>query len=186
MRELADAKRIRRFMRALGEAAGGGASVYFTGGATAVLVGWRGTTVDVDLQLVPERDDVLRALPRIKDELRVNVELASPADFIPVPAGWENRSLFVATQGHLSFYHYDPCSQALAKLERGHGRDLADVRAMIDRGLVDARRILECYESIAPELYRFPAIDPTSFEARVREALDTGRGRGWLTGEEAE
>jgi hypothetical protein len=105
-------------------------------------------------------------------------------DFIPVRAGWEDRSLFVATEGRLSFYHYDPCSQALAKLERAHARDLADVQAMIDGGLVEPRRILECYEAIEPELYRFPAIDPPSFGARVREALDTAPARQSLTDEE--
>jgi hypothetical protein len=48
---------------------------------------------------------------------------------------------------------------------------------MIDGGLVEPRRILECYEAIEPELYRFPAIDPRSFGARVREALDTAGHR---------
>ena len=58
---------------------------YLTGGATAVLVGWRGTTIDVDVALEPEQDELLRELPRIKNELGINVELASPRDFIPVP-----------------------------------------------------------------------------------------------------
>ena len=39
MREVADADRIRRFMHALAEAAEATARVYFTGGATAVLIG---------------------------------------------------------------------------------------------------------------------------------------------------
>ena len=96
MREVADADRIRRFMRAVGAEADGDGAAYLTGGATAVLVGWRSTTIDVDVMFVPESDRLLRALPRIKDTLRVNVELASPADFIPVPPGWEDRSPFVA------------------------------------------------------------------------------------------
>lgn len=41
MRELADADRIRAFMRALGEEASEPVRVYFTGGAAAVLLGWR-------------------------------------------------------------------------------------------------------------------------------------------------
>ena len=53
MRELADAERIQRFMRALGQEAGEDGDAYFTGGATAVLMGWRGSTIDVDLLLVP-------------------------------------------------------------------------------------------------------------------------------------
>src|SRR5919108_467599 len=85
-RELADAERIRQLMVAMAEAAREPGRVYFTGGATAVLVGWRQSTVDVDLALVPEADAVLRAIPELKEKLRVNVELASPADFIPVPA----------------------------------------------------------------------------------------------------
>jgi hypothetical protein len=47
MRELADAERIRRFMRAAGAAAARDGVCYLAGGATAVLLGWRGTTIDV-------------------------------------------------------------------------------------------------------------------------------------------
>lgn len=47
MREIADAERIRRFMRVFGAAAPVPTRVYFTGGATAVLLGWRASTIDV-------------------------------------------------------------------------------------------------------------------------------------------
>jgi hypothetical protein len=46
VRALADAARIRAFMRALAQAARTPARLYFTGGATAVLHGWRASTVD--------------------------------------------------------------------------------------------------------------------------------------------
>jgi hypothetical protein len=120
---------------------------------------------------VPESDRVLRALPRIKDTLRVNIELVSPADFIPVPRGWEDRSPFVAREGKLSFYHFDPYSQALAKLERGHAQDLEDVRALLRAGLVEAGRALAYFDEIEQELYRYPAVDPASFRSRVEKAL---------------
>jgi hypothetical protein len=171
MREVADAERVRRLLRALGRAARAEAALYLTGGATAVLIGWRETTLDVDIALVPDDDSVLRALPALKDELRINVELASPRDFIPVPEGWESRSLHVGRQGRLSVYHFDPYSQALAKLERGHERDLEDVTAMVERGLVDPSRGRELFERIEHELYRFPAIDPPSFRTRVERAF---------------
>ena len=54
MRELADEERIRRFMRALGDAASREGECFLTGGATAVLLGWRATTLDVDIRLEPE------------------------------------------------------------------------------------------------------------------------------------
>ncbi len=171
MRELADADRIRRFMQALGRAARVDGDCYLTGGATAVLLGWRSTTLDVDIELAPDQGDALRALPAIKDELAVNVELASPADFIPLPSGWRERSLFVAREGRLSFRHFDLDSQALAKLERGHRQDLDDVRAMLEGRFVEAEQLRSRFVEIEPELYRFPAIDAAVFRRSVEDFL---------------
>lgn len=56
---------------------------------------------------------IFRAIPRIKETLRVNVELASPTDFIPVLPGWEDRSPFIRREGKVSLYRYpalDPAS----------------------------------------------------------------------------
>jgi hypothetical protein len=53
MRQLADVGRIRQFMRAFARAASMPGKVFFTGGATAVLLGWRSSTIDVDIILVP-------------------------------------------------------------------------------------------------------------------------------------
>jgi len=171
MRELADAARIHRFMHALGAAAHADGACYLTGGATAVLHGWRPTTIDVDILLVPETEALFRAIQRLKDELRINVELASPADFIPVPPGWEERSPFETREGRLSFHHFDLYAQALAKLERAHAQDLDDVAAMADRGLIDAEQAIAYFEEIERELYRFPAIDPPTFRHRVEQTF---------------
>lgn len=171
MRELADDERIRRFMRAIGGAAASAGTAYFTGGATAVLLGWRSTTIDVDVVFVPEQDSIYNALPSIKEQLSVNVELASPAHFIPVPAGWEERSLSVGMEGRLSFAHFDLYAQALAKLERAHRQDLEDVDAMLELGLVESTRALELFAEIEPELRRFPAVDPRAFRRRVERAF---------------
>lgn len=85
MRELADTRRIERFMQGLGEAVDVEGRVYLTGGATAVLYGWRKTTIDVDIKLIPDRDEILREISRLKEELDLNIELAAPSDFIPLP-----------------------------------------------------------------------------------------------------
>jgi hypothetical protein len=171
VRELADAERIRRFMKELGAAAREDARVYFTGGATAVLEGWRPTTIDVDVKLVPEREEILRELPRLKEELQLNVELAAPSDFIPVADGWEDRSPFVRREGRISFHHFDLHAQALAKAERGHEQDVSDARTMIERGLVNPGTLRELLDRIEPELYRFPAVDPRSLRRAVNELL---------------
>jgi hypothetical protein len=174
VRELADEQRIGRLMRALGEVAAREGDCFLTGGATAVLLGWRATTIDVDLRFEPEQDEALRAMARLKEELAINVELASPGDFIPLPASWRERSLFVGRFGRLSFRHFDPYSQALAKLERAHARDLEDVGEMIGRGLVEEGSLRARFAEIEPELYRFPAIDPAAFRARVNAFVGPG------------
>ncbi len=175
MRELADADRLRRFMRELGRAADRDGEVYLTGGATAVLVGWRDSTVDADILIVPETDALFRALPRLKEELRINVEIASPAHFIPELPGWRERSLPVGREGRLVFFHYDPYAQALAKVERGHAKDLDDVHQLLDRGFVEPDRLWRLFEAIAPRLDRYPAIDPPSFRRRLERVLDEHR-----------
>jgi Nucleotidyltransferase of unknown function (DUF6036) len=173
MRELTDAERLRRFMQALGQEAEREARVYFTGGATAVLMGWRATTIDADITIVPESDRILRALPALKERLRMNVELAAPSHFIPPLPGWEERSPFIGRESKVSFHHYDLYSQALAKIERGHVQDRSDVREMLARRLVTPDRIRELFEKIAPELYRYPALDPSSFRRAVEETLSS-------------
>ena len=171
MRALADRERIERLMEALGRAARRDVRVYLVGGATAVLLGWRPTTIDVDLVARPEDDALLRAIPGLKEQLQINVELASPLDFIPVPEGWEDRGLFVKQAGRVGFFHFDLYAQALAKVERGHQQDQADVQEMLARGLIQRGRAVEYFARMEPELYRFPAIDPPTFRQAVEEAF---------------
>ena len=169
MRKLADSTRIERFMRELGRAVDTEGHVYLTGGATAVLYGWRETTIDVDIKLIPDSDEILREIPRLKEELDLNVELAAPSDFIPLPAGWEDRSPLIRREGKLSFHHFDPIAQALSKVERGHAQDIRDVQEMVATGLVNPEDVRAQFDLIESELYRFPAIDPVSFRAAVDE-----------------
>lgn len=172
MRALVDAERLRQFMRALGGEARRPARVYFTGGATAVLSGWRDATIDIDVKFVPDDDALLRAIPVLKERLHINVELAAPIDFIPVRSGWEARSPFIAQEGRLSYYHFDLVAQALAKIERGHAHDREDVQAMLQRGLITTDQIREAFAEIASELYRYPAIDPETFRRAVEATLE--------------
>jgi hypothetical protein len=157
-------------MAELGREADTDGRVYFTGGACSVLLGWRESTIDADIKVIPESDRLFRALPRVKEQLEMNVELASPADFIPEIPGWPDRSPFIARHGRLSFHHYDFYSQALSKVERGHALDRADVQEMVANGLIDRQRALAFFDQIEPELYRYPAIDPAAFR-RAAEAM---------------
>jgi hypothetical protein len=154
-------------MRELGREAEKDVRLYFTGGATAVLLGWRQNTVDVDVKVEPESDRLFRAFPQLKEKLGINIDMA-PDQFIPEVPGWQERSAFIAQEGRLSFYHYDFYAQALSKIQRGHATDLEDVRQMIGRGLVDPGELRRRFDQIEPQLYRYPAINPAGF----RKALE--------------
>jgi hypothetical protein len=171
MREPVTPARIREFMSRIGDAARGPARIFITGGGTAVLTGWRSTTADLDIKVSPERDEIFRALPALKESLSLNVELASPDHFIPALPDWESRCLFIERTGAVDWFHYDPYSQVLAKIERNHERDRLDVSEMMKRGLVEPKKLRELFERIKPELYRYPALDPVSFERRLKESL---------------
>lgn len=171
MRAPVDAGRVRELARQLAASVRTETTLYLTGGATAVLEGWRETTIDVDLRLEPESDEVLLAIARLKDQLSLNVELASPPDFIPELPGWRERSPLVFQEGRLTVRHFDPYSQALSKVERGFSQDLEDVDAMLERGLIRRDRVLSLFDEIEPFIFRYPAIDAPSFRAKVKRAL---------------
>jgi len=134
-------------------------------------MGWRSSTVDVDVRIEPESDDVLRAIAELKESLDVNVELASPIDFLPELPAWRERSRFRFREGALEVFDFDLYSQALAKIERGFDLDLEDVRAMISEGLVDPERLRELHSRIEEELFRFPAVDAATLRAKLDAAL---------------
>jgi hypothetical protein len=172
MREAADGRRIRDLARELGRAAPRGTRLYLTGGATAVLEGWRPTTIDIDVHVEPESDEVLRRLSELKDELDVNIEFASPLDFLPELPGWRERSRFRFREGSVEVFDFDLYSQALSKIERGFDLDLADVEAMLAGGLVERDRLDELFTAIEPDLYRFPQVDPAGLRAKLERAVD--------------
>lgn len=171
MRSEATSERIQEFLRRLGRAVQGPGTVFLTGGATALLLGWREATLDIDLSMDPEPRGAFEALARLKEDLDLNVEIVSPADFLPRLPGWRERCLFIESVGQVQFFHYDLSSQALSKLERGHQRDLADVRQMVRRSLVKPEELRRLLKAVEPDLVRFPAVDPDELALKVEQFI---------------
>lgn len=169
MRSSTTKDRIEQLMQRLGAAVTSAGRVYFTGGVSAVLMGWREMTIDVDLKAEPEPQGFFECLPRLKEELDINIELASPDQFVPALPGWQERSRFIARHGLLDFYHYDFYGQAFAKVERDHPRDRHDVASMIRDGLVVPARLLDLFEKVEAQLIRHPSIHAASLRERVVE-----------------
>jgi hypothetical protein len=177
MRQNTTQERIDRLMRELGASVTSGGRIYFTGGVSAVLLGWREMTLDVDLKADPEPAGFFESLPRLKDELDINIELASPDQFVPPLPGWRERSQFIAQHGPLAFHHYDFYGQALAKIERAHARDRHDVGRMLQSGLVQPGKLAELVAAVEPVMIRYPALDIESLRARISAIAADGT---WL------
>lgn len=161
MRELAFSARRNRAYR-----------VYLVGGATAVLEGWRESSIDADLYA--RQDDIFRDVQAIKERLELNIEYARPEDFVPPLEGTGRRHVFIETVDRVSFYHYDPYAQLLSKVVRGFARDLADARALITSGMVDPNRFRSLVEGIPESVYsKYPRLSSAAVRAAVDDFLSS-------------
>lgn len=152
--------------------AGGPWRVYLVGGGTAVVLGWRRSSVDVDL--CSDQSEVFRDIQAIKERLDLNIEFARPEDFVPPLRGSAERHVFIDSTGTVSLYHYDPYAQALSKVVRGFERDLVDARHFVTSGLVEPSRLRTLVAEIpAAEYSRYPNLTRADLEAAVAEFLDT-------------
>jgi hypothetical protein len=172
MRLNVDPQKLEHLMQVLGEKAQGSGCIYFTGGASALLMGWRNSTVNVDLHLDPEPPGISQAIPKLKEELSIDIELASPQDFLPPLPGWRDRSVLIDKRDQISFYHYDFIAQALSKISRGLDRDIKDIEAMYKQKLFSLDDLRDCFEAIAPELIRFPSLNPNVLRRRVESFIE--------------
>jgi len=172
MRSGLDAHKLQAFIEEIGKRSQGPGRIYLVGGATALLLGIRAQTVDIDIKLEPEPKGIFEAIATIKELLDLNVELASPDHFIPALPGWRDRSEFIVKSGPVDFFHYDFYGQALSKILRGHRTDLSDADALVTLGKVIPSKLLELFEEIRPELIRYPAISQTKFESNLNQFIE--------------
>ncbi|HEY5565612.1 MAG TPA: DUF6036 family nucleotidyltransferase [Gammaproteobacteria bacterium] len=161
MRELARSAKPKRSYR-----------IYLVGGGTAVLEGWRESSIDADLYA--KQDDIFRDVQDIKERLNLNIEFARPEDFVPPLEGSESRHVLIETVDRVSFYHYDPYAQLLSKVVRGFARDLADAKAFVRSGMVDPRRFKTLVQGIPDSAYsKYPRLSPAAVRAAVDDFLSS-------------
>jgi hypothetical protein len=171
MRQKVTVEALNKFMQELAAAARTPGKVYFTGGVTALLLGFREQTIDIDLKLDPEPQGAFEAIAVLKDRLNLNVELASPDDFIPATPDWRECSRHIAFISPVEFLHYDFSLQALAKVERGHAQDLEDVASFVRHGYVTPKQLRTRFAQIEPALLRYPAVDAHQFRKTLEDFL---------------
>ncbi|HEY7671936.1 MAG TPA: DUF6036 family nucleotidyltransferase [Gammaproteobacteria bacterium] len=144
--------------------------IYLVGGGTAVLEGWRESSIDADVYA--EQDDIFRDVQEIKERLNLNIEFARPEDFVPPLEGSEGRHVLIETVGRVSFYHYDPYAQLLSKIVRGFARDLVDAKGFVTSGMVDPHRFRALVQGIADSAYsKYPRLSAGAVRAAVDDFL---------------
>jgi hypothetical protein len=145
--------------------------LYLVGGSVLIDLGLRSTTLAIDF--VADADDPAAmadlepAMRALKQELDVNVEPASPADFLPVTPAMLARSRFVRRFGKVSLYYYHLATQVIAKAARGFEQDLADAEQLVRAGLVGWGEVEETWQLIRSSPTGWLRQEPAEIERRL-------------------
>lgn len=154
-------------MKQLGQVIKHPTTFYLTGGTSAVLFGIRTSTIDIDIS--GNLDEIFSDIPRLKNRLNVNIEIAKPTDFVPALEGEEKRHVLIGRFGKATFYHFDPYSQVFSKIVRGHHTDIGDAKVLIEQGLVEPSTLLQLVTTIPPDRFaRYTRLDRESVLESVR------------------
>jgi hypothetical protein len=172
MRPVVDKGAIEAFLQQLGKTFHKSARLYLVGGAALVHLGVRpGTTVDIDIQVAGAHEgELIVAIQQMIHRLQINVEFASPVDFIPLPAQWESHARFVGRYGKIDVFYFDFYSIALSKIERGNTRDIEDVKLLVQQGIITLDELDKAYQEVLAQLGkgRYPRVTPQRFSERYQ------------------
>ena len=178
MRPNVDRGAIESFLQQLGRTFSKQGRVYLVGGAALVHMGVRpGFTEDIDIEIhATDEYEMSEAIRRLKDSMKVNVEFASPSDFIPIPTQWEMNAKYVGRYGSIDVFYFDFYSIALSKIERGNTRDVLDVKLLIQQDIIELQELDNAYNEVLPRVGKRPynRLDPQKFAERyaaIRQLL---------------
>ena len=170
MRPGVDKTAIESFLQQLGRSFRKSGRLYLVGGAALVHARVRpGFTQDIDIQISGANEgELIVAVQQLIQKMQINVEFASPADFIPLPSGWEMHSQYIGRYGEIDVFYFDFYSIALSKMERGNNRDIADVKLLVQQGIITLNELDTAYQEVLAQLGqgRYPRVTPQQFSER--------------------
>lgn len=148
MRQRVGRSDIERFLVEVGRLRQPG-RLYLVGGAALVHAGIRpGQTLDIDIQITVDPMNLTAQVAQIKQQLNINVEFASPGDFMPLPTQWEARSQFVKRYNQVDVFYFDWYSIALSKAQRANPQDVVDLQLLVRQGYVDVTELDGLYQDV--------------------------------------
>jgi hypothetical protein len=172
MRPNVDRPRIEQFLTELGRRFRQSGRLYLVGGAALVHAGIRpgssATTQDIDVEIAS--GDMYQTIGQLKQQLNINIEFASPGDFIPLPRQWQQLSRYVGRYGQIDVFYFDFYSIALSKIERGNARDLQDVALLLQQGVITLSELDRSAQEVADQMGKgsYKRLDAEAFLTRYQ------------------
>ena len=156
MRQRVGRQEIEQFLIQVGRTRQSG-RLYLTGGAALVHCGIRpGQTLDIDIQITIDPTNLTAQIAQLKQRMNINIEFASPGDFIPLPAQWEARSQFIKRYDQVDVFYFDWYSIALSKMQRANRQDVVDVQLLVRQGFVDIGELDLLYQDVLSKIGKPP------------------------------
>jgi hypothetical protein len=180
MRQRVGRQEIEQFLVQVGRTRQSG-RLYLTGGAALVHRGVRpGQTLDIDIQITLDPTNLTAHIAQLKQRMNINIEFASPGDFVPLPTQWEDRSEFIKRYDQVDVFYFDWYSITLSKMQRANQQDVIDVQLLVRHSLVDVGELDLLYQDVLNKIGKppydrlFPNLSPQVFAQRyqaVRQLL---------------
>jgi hypothetical protein len=157
---------IARFVAQLAHLLHAPYRLYLGSESTLVQCGMHQRTEALDLHLgrgetpPPEVED---ALARLRDLPGMNWVASSAASTIPLPPDWREHAIHLFTEGPVEVKALDWAAMAVAKIAQGTSRHLADIVALLNKGLVSRGQIEALFAAILPGIGHgawYSSLDP--------------------------
>lgn len=156
MRQHVGREEIEQFLMQVGRTHLPG-RLYLTGGAALVHRGIRpGQTLDIDIQITVDPGNLTAQIAHLKHKMNINIEFASPGDFIPLPTQWEARSAFIQRYDQVDVFYFDWYSIALSKMQRANRQDVVDVQLLVRHEFVEVTELDRLCQDVSHKIGRPP------------------------------
>jgi len=172
-------ERLQQLLTRLGREYRQPGRVFLVGGAGLIYQGLKLVTKDVDLTTPCRHGNTTGSgrPRRLGRELNMAIEEVSPAHFIPLPSGVEERHRYLGRHGQLDIFAFDPVSTALAKIARGRPADVADVLGMVQEGQLQIATLTAALDEILPRVAAGQALTITANEYQQKMAAFLAEAR---------
>jgi hypothetical protein len=150
------------------------ARLYLVSRTSHLAEGWRDRVPAFELAGDAGRADLGEAVRAAGRTLGVDLVWESPADVIPLPVGWEERSRPAmigqgGTGNALELRHFDPYSVVLRLIARGDEPDYVAALEYVLHEWVEPARLESLLGEVVPRMtYQTLAQDPAEFRRKFK------------------